>query len=82
VPTGFHPVATGSIPGAPVLSIGNVLGASMLLQMSNLFLLKYDTSNKEIQPWGKIAWELIGKLYLLPAFMLFFGWLYHMWFMR
>jgi hypothetical protein len=68
------------IQGAPVVTIGNMLGVMLIIQYCTMYLMKWET-NSESKPWTTILFTIIGKVYLVPALMLFFGWLYQRWFM-
>lgn len=71
------------IPGAPILNIGQMLGISLII---NLFLSNVqrqtDDAMEKAESWTEVFTQSFAKMLMIPAWFLFFGWLYQLVFMR
>lgn len=71
------------IQGAPVVTIGNMLGVSLIL---NFILYNVSKSSSSVmdkaESWADIFSDSLVKMIMAPAIFLFFGWLYQILFMR
>jgi hypothetical protein len=68
------------VQGAPKLAIGNMLGFSLIMNMMLAGHVKTTQEDKDKSAM-EAGIEALAKMALIPALFLFFGWLYHMWFM-
>ena len=69
------------IHGAPILTIGNCIGISLIVGMLTVGLVQSKKDDEE-KPLAEKLLEGIGKMIVYPLVFWFFGWLYHYLFMR
>lgn len=65
------------IPGVPVLTIGNMIGISMLLSLPLIHCIKTDKN----KPMDEVFSDAVTKMFFYPLVALFYAWLYHRLFM-
>ncbi|RUP38899.1 MAG: hypothetical protein EKK63_11050 [Acinetobacter sp.] len=71
------------IQGAPVLSIGNMLGIALIVNLLLYNMAKQsDDTVKNVQSWSEAFSATVAKMLFIPAGFLFFGWLYQLILMR
>jgi len=68
------------IQGAPPMTLGNMLGFSLLISMCIAGWSKNEKTDKNT--WNSVFVNAIAKAVTYPTMFLFFGWLYQMWFMH
>lgn len=69
------------IHGAPVLTIGNCIGISLIVGMLTVGLIQSKKEDDSKTTAEKLI-EGIVKMIMYPLVFWFFGWLYHFLFMR
>lgn len=70
------------IQGAPAITIGNMIGASLILNMFFVGVSKNeDKKFAEAESWDEIFMWSFKRIIFVPASFLFFGWIYHWFFM-
>ncbi len=67
------------IQGAPVLTLGNMVGVGCIVAMFTLPHIKGPKTNEDT--WANVFSEAVVRMITYPLIMLFFGWLYQRLFM-
>lgn len=71
------------IQGAPAVTLGNMVGVSLIL---NLILYNVSKASSAVmekaESWVDVFSDSFSKMLMVPAIFLFFGWLYQIFFMR
>ena len=72
-----------TIPGAPILNIGQMLGISLIVNLMLCNVQKQtDNTVEKAESWVSVFSTAFAKMLFVPAIFLFFGWLYQLAFMR
>lgn len=71
------------IQGAPTVTIGNMIGVSLIL---NFILYNISRTSSSImekaESWADVFSDSFTRMLMVPATFLFLGWLYQIFFMR